>query len=128
MNSKIRVLAGKPHFTVLRRGENFVYSHVSVGTSISVEKEIEEVSFGLSTAIPLGFLITELVSNCLKHAFPDREGGTISVILRALDKWQYELVVSHNGVGFSDHVDFNLPPSMGTDFIDTFVQQLHGRH
>jgi PAS domain S-box-containing protein len=52
---------------------HILYSHGSIGANIAVEKEIEEVDFGLSTAIPLGFLLTELVSNCLKHAFRTRD-------------------------------------------------------
>jgi PAS domain S-box-containing protein len=105
---------------------HLIYSHGSVGANIAVEKEIEEVDFGLSTAIPLGFLLTELVSNCLKHAFPNGRQGKVQVSLRSLAKNEFELVVADDGVGLPESVDFENPQSMGTDLIATFVEQLHG--
>jgi hypothetical protein len=105
---------------------HILYSHVSVGTSIFVEKDIEEVSFGLSTAIPLGFLITELLSNCLKHAFPDGRQGKVWLSLGSVNEHEFELSVADDGVGIPESVDLKNPRSMGMDLIDTFVQQLHG--
>ncbi|MFC1833100.1 PAS domain S-box protein [Thermodesulfobacteriota bacterium] len=105
---------------------HILYSHGSVGVSVSVDKEIEEVSFGLSTAIPLGFLLTELVSNCLKHAFPDGRHGTVRLSLSSVNEKEFQLIVADDGVGLPEIVDFENPQSMGMDLIDTFVQQLHG--
>ncbi len=106
---------------------HILYSHGSIGTTVSLEKEIDEVSFGLNTAIPLGFLITELASNCLKHAFPDGRQGKVRVSLRSVDEHEFELTVADDGVGIPESVDFENPRSMGMDLIDTFVDQLHGR-
>ncbi len=44
-------------------------SYKSLAAVTSLRKDIENISLGIDTAIPLGMLLTELVSNCLKHAF-----------------------------------------------------------
>lgn len=105
---------------------HILYSHGSIGTSVSLETEIEEVSFGLNTAIPLGFLLTEVISNCLKHAFPYGRQGKIRVSLRSVNDREFELIIADNGVGIPESVDFRNPKSMGMDLIDTFVDQLQG--
>lgn len=106
---------------------HMIHYHGTIGTSISVEQDIDDVSFGLSTAIPLGFLLTELISNCLKHAFPQEREGKIKVSLGCVEDHEYELIVSDNGVGIPESVDLDNPQSMGMDLIYTFTEQLQGQ-
>jgi PAS domain S-box-containing protein len=101
-------------------------THSTVGQNVSLHYEIEDVSFGLSTAIPLGFLLTELVSNCFKHAFPAQTEGKISIILHPFSQTEFELVVADNGIGLPADVTPEKPTSMGFDLITTFVEQLDG--
>lgn len=102
-------------------------AHGSIGSRVIIDKEIEDVSFGLDTAIPLGFLLTELLSNCFKHAFPEGSEGKINVSLRSVNEHELELMVADNGVGIPESVDWRNPRSMGFELIDTFVEQLDGR-
>ncbi len=106
--------------------DHLILSIGSIGASIEIEKEIEDVSFGLDTAIPVGFLLTELFSNCLKHAFPNGGSGVIVISLRAIDQEVFELIVKDNGVGVPEQVDIENPRTMGLDLIDTFAEKLHG--
>ena len=101
-------------------------SHERMDTVISLEKEIEHVSFGLDTAIPLGFLITELVSNCLKHAWLEQGEGEVRITLKPTSDSEFELVVRDNGVGMSEAPDLEDPKSMGFALIAAYVEQLHG--
>jgi PAS domain S-box-containing protein len=78
---------------------HLLYSHGSVGAAVIVDQAIEEVSFGIDTAIPLGLLLTELVSNCLKHAFPGGRTGKISISLRKINGHEFELIVADDGIG-----------------------------
>ena len=76
--------------------------------------------------MPLGLLVTELVTNSLKHAFPDGD-GTIAVTLRNDSDGRLVLIVSDNGVGPAD-----LPAAgrsgagLGTRIIANLVDQLEG--
>ncbi len=105
--------------------DDLIANAAGSGVLVAV-KEIEDVSLGLDTAVPLGFFLTELVSNCVKHAFPHRVEGEIRVSLRSVGEKQFELIVSDNGVGMPEDVDFKNPHSLGLELVDTFVRQLRG--
>ena len=115
---------------------------------ISLKLDIEEVRFGMDTAIPLGIIINELVSNSLKHAFPEGKGGEILIKLfqtdhnknkvisrnRKINKngnsnysTQFSLIVSDNGSGFPENIDFRNTASLGLQLVNTLVEQLEGK-
>ncbi len=106
--------------------DHLVVSSGILGKAINVKKEMEDVSFSLNTAVPVGYLVTELFSNCLKHAFPDRTDGEIGISLRSVDGNGFELIVKDNGVGMPQGIDLKNPTSLGLDLVDTFVEQLKG--
>jgi two-component sensor histidine kinase len=91
-----------------------------------VTKEVEDVSFSLGMAVPLGSLLTELVSNCLKHAFPNRSEGEVRICLRSVGEHDFELVVGDNGIGMPPDVNLGNPKSLGLDLVHAFVEQLNG--
>ncbi|MFC1834576.1 PAS domain S-box protein [Thermodesulfobacteriota bacterium] len=107
--------------------EHLMVAHGKLGSHIKLDKDIEKIPFALDTTIPLGFLLTELVSNCLKHAFPEGGEGEIAVALHSVDEGRFELVVKDNGIGMPKTIDIETPDSMGLDLIDTFVEQIRGR-
>jgi len=85
----------------------------------------EKVSLGIDSAIPCGLIINELVSNCLKHAFPDGRQGRIEVAL-VPKNGMYELTVRDNGVGFPKGLDFRNTDSLGLQLVTTLTDQLDG--
>ena len=58
----------------------------------------------METAIPCGLIISELVSNSLKYAFPNEKQGEIKVSLKSEDNY-YKLTVSDNGIGLPEELD-----------------------
>jgi PAS domain S-box-containing protein len=106
--------------------EHLFVSADNPGEGVTPNFEIEPLSFGLDTALPLGLLVTELVSNCLKHAFPQDSKGQVEISLRSVENDEYELVVSDNGIGIPEYVDLLNPGSLGLDLVANFVRQLHG--
>ena len=94
---------------------------------VRVETDVGDVSLGIDTAIPCGLIINELVSNALKHGFPEGKPGRIDVHLREKRDGGYRLVVSDNGVGFPDGLDFRQTDSLGLQLVTTLVDQLEGR-
>ena len=79
-------------------------------------------------AIPCGLIINELVSNSLKHAFPENRGGKINVGLRSVEKNEIELKVSDNGVGLSEDIDIRKTKSLGLHLVTILGEdQLGGK-
>lgn len=88
--------------------------------------DIANVFFDINTAIPLGLLINELVSNIMKHAFPEGRKGEflISLYLEEADK--FTLVISDNGIGFPQDLDFANTRSLGLKLVNSLTKQLGG--
>jgi len=98
----------------------------SVAAPVEFEREIADLFFGLDTAVPLGFVLTELIANCLKHAFPDKREGRVGISIRSLGEKEFELVVRDNGIGIPENVKLENPESLGLDLVDVFARQLEG--
>jgi two-component sensor histidine kinase/putative methionine-R-sulfoxide reductase with GAF domain len=92
---------------------------------ITLRIDADDVSPGLDTAIPCGLIINELVSNALKHAFPDNRKGEIRIGLHS-ENGQTILTVSDDGVGFPADLDFRDTDSLGLQLVTTLVEQLEG--
>jgi PAS domain S-box-containing protein len=94
---------------------------------IRLEVAIGELCFGVDTAIPCGLILNELISNSLKHAFPEERKGIISVSLSAGEGGGLKFVVGDDGVGFPPGIDFRTAGSLGLRLVNMLVSQLHGR-
>ncbi len=97
-----------------------------VGKRIEIRQDIQEVQLGIDTVVPLGFILTELISNCYKHAFPGGRHGWIAVSLRSLGDEKLEFVVRDDGIGLPEGIEFEEPTSLGYLLIRIFVKQLNG--
>jgi two-component sensor histidine kinase len=98
-----------------------------VGTAgVNISVEACTLVVGLDFAVPLGLLVTELVTNSLKHAFPFGTGN-ISVILRNDIGGKLVLTVADDGIGPPDDNTAGKPESgLGTRIINNLVGQLEG--
>ena len=74
---------------------------------IKLRLEIEDLTFLLDTAIPLGLILNELITNSLKHAFPKNRSGVISISLVKKESNENLLVYSDNGIGDFDFKNQN---------------------
>jgi PAS domain S-box-containing protein len=95
-----------------------------VGSTVHLQKEIAEVRVGLEIAVTLGFIVTELVSNSLKHAFPEGRSGRVLLSLKKLDESTLELVVADDGVGLPAHIQVESARTLGLDLVRIFSRQL----
>lgn len=93
---------------------------------IKVHVDLDDPPINMAQALPLGFILTELVSNCLKHAFPRGEHGNIRVTFRKAANSNMVLSVSDDGVGLPEHVKIETPETLGLRLVRTFVRQLEG--
>jgi len=104
--------------------EDIVCSMAHSSGAISVRKNIQTVFLGLEHAIPLGFIVTELISNALKHAFPEGTNGTIRVMFGSCGSDRYQLTVGDDGVGLPQNGDLTDRGSLGMKLVKMFVAQL----
>jgi PAS domain S-box-containing protein len=95
-----------------------------VGERVAVALELADVELGPERAIPCGLLVSELVTNALKHAFPGGRSGRLDVRLEKLPPSRLRLTVKDDGVG----LDREFPPrqqqSLGLDLVAIFAKQL----
>jgi len=114
-------------------------------TDISLFMELEKnIFFDMDTAVPLGLIVNELVSNSLKHAFPGRKTGEIRIKLSRKENIENEkgnyiksrtggskstgfiLTVSDNGIGIPGTVGTGNPDTLGLQLVNILVDQLEG--
>ncbi len=101
-----------------------LYQNDAVDVSNAVNAE--GVRLDIDTAIPLGLILNELISNAYKYAFEGTDQGRIEINLERLDKDQLQLEVRDNGRGLP--TDFNLDgiKSLGLKLVNILTKQLQG--
>ncbi len=93
---------------------------------VALEMDIEDVLLDINTAIPCGLLVSELISNALKHAFPEGHSGTVSVSMKPVADGGIELRISDDGVGLESDLDLKNSESFGLQLVDMLTEQLQG--
>jgi two-component sensor histidine kinase len=94
---------------------------------ITLGLEIEDISLPVDQAIPCGLILNELITNALKHAFPEDRTGTVRVELRKPHACEMLLAVFDDGVGMAPGLSFNGSSTLGMELVSTLVNQLEGR-
>lgn len=106
--------------------EYLVRSVKGAKNNIKLKIDIPDIKLGIDTAIPLGLLINEAITNALKYGIKDDDAGEIHIALIKEDEKEYVLNIGDNGVGFSDKIDFKNTKSLGLKLIHNLVRQLKG--
>ncbi len=102
------------------------HSYQVSANRVRLRLDTEEVFININTAIPCGLIVNELISNALKHAFPEGRTGEVAVELRRVQGDGYILRVSDDGVGLPDGLDFRSTETLGMQIVNTLVSQLDG--
>jgi two-component sensor histidine kinase len=93
---------------------------------VNLECHSDELSLDAEQAVALSIIINELVTNALKHAFPNDRQGSITVSLRKRGR-QLQLSVADNGIGMKKSVR-SRGKGLGSRLIDMFAKQLKAEH
>ena len=101
-------------------------SYPQAAAHVQVFTEAESVLLELETAIPAGLIINELVSNALKHAFPDGRRGTLKLSLQSPAPGQLSLSVQDDGVGLPPGFDWDQARSLGLRIVRDLARQIRG--
>jgi two-component sensor histidine kinase len=95
------------------------------GKGITLTMDIRDISLSVDTAIPLGLIFNELISNSLKYAFPGGRKGEISVAIHRQDD-TLTILFKDNGVGIPNDLDWRNAKSLGIRLVISLVEQLNG--
>jgi two-component sensor histidine kinase len=90
---------------------------------IDLSSTAERIEVPTTTAVPIGLIVNELVTNSFKYAFPDGRPGRISVSIVRTDDEHAELVVADDGIGLTQD---GSPQGLGTRLTNLLCQQLDG--
>jgi PAS domain S-box-containing protein len=105
-----------------------VFRSYSPGSNaIKLDVQVEAVSLAIETAVPLSFILNEIISNCLKHAFPDGREGRITIQFLQDAHGRFHLVVADNGVGLPPDFSLADSTSLGLRLVQILTDQLSGK-
>ena len=98
---------------------------------IQVDYVVEDVHLNVSTLIPIGLIITELVTNAVEHGFSwksqigKHRAGRITIQFSRKNE-EYRLSVKHDGIPFPRDLDFRNTNSLGLKLVCILSEQLEG--
>ncbi len=99
--------------------------YITDPNKIKLNMDIGDIMLDINTAIPLGLIVNELVSNSMKHAFPNNKQGKIDIKFN-LDNGNYSMIVSDNGVGFPQDYNIENSDSLGLKIVNSLTEQIDG--
>lgn len=106
--------------------KNIAASQQNEQQNINITLDVDDSNIDVDTLIPLGLILNELITNCYKYAFKDRQNGDIFIRFRQ-NKEEMVLSVKDNGVGLPDNIDIKNTRSLGMNLVRGLTRQIHGR-
>jgi PAS domain S-box-containing protein len=106
--------------------QGVVASRLVASDQIQLSLDVEEILPSLDRAVPFALLANELLSNCLKHGFPDGRTGTIAISLQRTGG-AVRLIVQDDGVGLPENFNAAACNSMGLKLAASLAHQLGGK-
>lgn len=112
---------------VLRSLIKHIYAlQVSGIKDIVIKQETQNVHMDLHRALPCCLLISELLSNTLRHAFPEERKGMVLVSVSQDETGRYTLILKDDGVGLPDGLNYRRSSTLGFKLVMDLVKQLEG--
>ncbi len=102
-------------------------NYYSVYKRLKINYDLQDVKVLIDTAIPIGLVLDELLSNIFKHAFPNNQVGEVHIRLFKEEDGSINIFLDDNGVGFPENFDPRGDNSMGLVFVYSIIErQLKG--
>jgi|GEM_PF-2004839 len=92
---------------------------------INLDLDLEEIFLDIDKAISCGLIVNELLSNSLKHAFPEGRTGQVWIRLGSI-KEKMMLIIGDDGVGLPADLDIHKAQSLGLKLVDGLIKQAKG--
>lgn len=108
-------------------GTTIIDSFGEKAKNITLEVDMSSIEMDIDTAIPVGLITNELVTNSLKHAFSEKQAGKIIIALKRHEDGVLRLNISDNGQNTSDELVSNKQKGFGTMLVQLLTTQLDGK-
>ena len=95
--------------------------------NVNTKIDCNNLLFDIDTAIPLGLVINEIVTNAYKYAFTQERNNQLLVSISKYQKNQFQLLITDNGQGIPANFDYKKSKSLGLHLVHRLVRQLHGK-
>ncbi|MBF0120348.1 MAG: hypothetical protein HQK79_16040 [Desulfobacterales bacterium] len=100
---------------------------VTYNAKVKTLINVEDIYLDFDKTVTVALIITELISNIIKHAFPKRSDGTISLTIRIIKNEDIELSIKDNGIGIPKNINLKDIKTLGLNLVkDLTEQQLEG--
>jgi len=99
---------------------------IALAGNISLKSELESVTVSVRNAATLGLIITELVTNAVKYAFPADRSGTLLIGLKRIADGKAALEITDDGIGLPVDFDIVADAGMGLSLVQGLVEQVDG--
>ncbi|WP_164891177.1 sensor histidine kinase [Botryobacter ruber] len=94
---------------------------------IALQVAVPHIKIDIDSAITLGLIVNEIVSNALKYAFPDEQTGLLRIALESHDNRTYTLVIADNGTGLPPDIEQKQSLSFGLQLVNSLISKLNGK-
>ncbi len=118
----ISIIEMKDYFKEL--GDH-ISNSFDANNKVSIIYDMKNMEMDVDTAVPLGLIVNELLTNAFKYAFSNIKKGTIIISLDQLSNQVYKLKIVDNGVGHNKQEN-NQSTGFGTQLITLLTKQLDG--
>ncbi len=105
---------------------NIARSQAAAGQNVEVALNVDDSKLDIDTAIPVGLILNELITNAYKYAFADRPSGMIWIEFQRQADKDFLLKVRDNGIGLPSDIDLRKAKSLGLNLVQGLVRQLEG--
>lgn len=101
------------------------HTYIQDPSLVKLNMNVENVMVDINTTVPLGLIVNELVTNSMKHAFPNGRKGEINIDFHKEGK-EFVLSVNDTGVGLPEDIDFRYTDTLGLQLVNNLVEQIDG--
>ena len=116
-----RSIGLRSYFTSL---VNDLARNYTLSDRIAIEHEIDDCLLDTKIVFPLGIIVTELVTNALKYAFPDDRTGKIRIRVKIQDEHRIIMTVTDNGIGIAEERLEEEKRGFGLQLVHLLAQQI----
>ena len=103
-----------------------IYYSFQMSGHVKLHLDLADITLPIDKAIPCGLLVNEIVTNALKHAFPEKRKGNLRITTHSLEDKNIEIIVKDDGIGIPESFNIEKTETLGLKLIDLMTKQIEG--